>query len=797
MHYQIEYEYLPNKSVTGLRGSGTDPGTYHNTEPHYVNIPGNVLGSYIDDLCPGFTYRFRICAANAAGLGMWSDPVIGTSEDFPVTMNYTKRIHRLRIPISGYYRIHAEGAKARDGMVRTGGRGAIITATFALKAGDVLSVLCGGMSQLNICNTGGGGGTFVVVNETTKENLLIAAGGGGGTRGLDEHDLDGDDANLETWGTDGRGHEHGKGGKDGSQGKDASKFQGPSWGYGGAGYLENSSTARSFLNGGTGGSNGGFGGGGAVGMYGGGGGGGYSGGGGGRGGGGGGSYVRKDGIDVEKKVGNEGHGMVFIEKVAPPYPHSAILSEVAVPVPGLVPSPKTGTSSSGSSPPTTNVQALISSGDLGITSPSPPLSLAPVHPPVVQPQISSASSASCDSQQHAATQPTARQVSSSTTTSDSGISGGRHDSVSSSTFSSIGAGIPTMSSSQMPTLPAVAEPEGIEVESDGSRNGGYTPELTGEPQSSGVAQPPMLYTMPATDSHYSPSVQPYPPQLVNEPLVEVSYQQPLGRDMRSVPAIPTVQPTGPRPQPEVRVQVLPTRVASNANQRNDSLVQQPVSMQGSGMVVQQPFVPGATVPMQGAGMVVQQPLVARATAPMQAPGTLIQHQPLVPGAMQGPETLIQHQPSVPGTTVPMQGREMLVQHQPSVPGATAPMQGPETLVQHQSSVPGATAPMQGHEILANQRQLSGSRVPTLVQEFETRSQQQPPSVPRATVPVQGPESVPRVPTTGGTNYQPPVTTIAGGTNYQPPVTSIAQPVQPVQPTHSYTTPGPPYPTQQQ
>ena len=350
VHYQIEYEFLPSKGEISLKGGVFDPAIYCDTEPKYLEIPGRVLGSYINDLCPGYTYRFRIRSENDAGWGMWSVPVIGKCEDLPITIGYTKRIHTVRIPVSGYYRIRAEGAKAKDGLNRTGGRGAIITATFAFKAGDVLTVLSGGMSTFNTCNTGGGGGTFVAVNEITKGNLLMAAGGGGGTRGMDEQDRDGSDASLESWGSDGLGHEHGKGGKDGAPGEDAVSYMGPSWGSGGAGFMQDSSSARSFLRGGAGGQNGGFGGGGAVGMYGGGGGGGYSGGGGGRGGGGGGSFVRDDGIDILKEIGNEGHGSVRIEKVSPPYPSTG--SHVATV--HAAPSSSTSSSISQPGPPSNN-----------------------------------------------------------------------------------------------------------------------------------------------------------------------------------------------------------------------------------------------------------------------------------------------------------------------------------------------------------------------------------------------------------------------------------------------------------
>ena len=318
--YEIEYESLPNTSETGLKGSRVQSGTYYNVDLQSTIIPGNVLATYVQNLCPGYKYRFWIRSQNSAGWGMWSKSVVALCDGFPITVKSTRRIHKIRIPSDGHYNITAKGAKGADGKVHYGGRGAIISGTFALKAGDVLTVLVGTMSTRSVCNTGGGGGTFVALNETSQENLLIVAGGGGGTRGLEECDEDGCDANLETDGTDGQGVEHGKGGVNGGPGEDANsdEFAGPCWGYGGAGFMQNSSAARSFYEGGAGGQYGGFGGGGAVGLYGGGGGGGYSGGGGGRGGGGGGSYVRGDACNVRKVVGNESHGELEISAVPPP-----------------------------------------------------------------------------------------------------------------------------------------------------------------------------------------------------------------------------------------------------------------------------------------------------------------------------------------------------------------------------------------------------------------------------------------------------------------------------------------------
>ncbi len=323
--FQIEYDQLMiERRDSGFLGGGVecDPLVFTQSEPQLFEVAGNKLNTFMDYLCPGYSYQFRIRSANDAGWGMWSKPIVGKCEGFPFSLNYTKSIHRVVVPTSGYYRITVKGAKAEDGMVRHGGKGAIISGIFSLKAGDVLILLCGGMSSRHHYHSGGGGGSFVAVNEITQSNLLIAAGGGAGTRGASMEDWDGSDASLTPDGKDGLGEDAGKGGVNGGPGTDSkdNASEGPSFGNGGAGFVTNSSTAMSFLSGGHGGQNGGFGGGGAVGMYGGGGGGGYSGGGGGRGGGGGGSYICPAALEVVKEVGNDAHGSIAIDKVMPPYP---------------------------------------------------------------------------------------------------------------------------------------------------------------------------------------------------------------------------------------------------------------------------------------------------------------------------------------------------------------------------------------------------------------------------------------------------------------------------------------------
>lgn len=66
---------------------------------------------------------------------MWSDTFVATVNDFAVDFTYCGEIVECVIPLSGYYRFEARGAKADDGEMRQGGFGVIIEATFYLQAG--------------------------------------------------------------------------------------------------------------------------------------------------------------------------------------------------------------------------------------------------------------------------------------------------------------------------------------------------------------------------------------------------------------------------------------------------------------------------------------------------------------------------------------------------------------------------------------------------------------------------------------------------------------------------------------
>ena len=301
----FEVEYAPVDCQNEVEGTAE-------TCPKSVTVSGTETQKRIDGLIPGVMYSFRLRARNSAGWGCWGSPISKRFQNLPLDIGYTGEIVKLVIPYSGVYSITARGAQAEDGDKRSGGKGAVITAEFELEKGAVLHILCGGKSGRVGPSSGGGGGSFVAVNN--RHNLLIAAGGGGGTRGHDGDDHHGRDANVEEDGSAGVGAEWAPGGVAGGPGGDAN-FTGPSWGHGGAGFNQSSSTSQSFVHGGEPGEGGGFGGGGAVGVYGGGGGGGYSGGGGGRGGGGGGSFIKSERKNVEKSTGHVGNGSVAINCV--------------------------------------------------------------------------------------------------------------------------------------------------------------------------------------------------------------------------------------------------------------------------------------------------------------------------------------------------------------------------------------------------------------------------------------------------------------------------------------------------
>ena len=262
----------------------------------------------------------------------------------------TEGIQEWTVPFSGNYTLQAKGARGgkayllSTGTYSTPGKGADITATFALTAGDVIKILVGQRSPDNATNNrgaGGGGGTFVY--NSTTETLLMAAGGGGGSGQYNNGTRDANPSGTSGYNGSTSGSATG-GGAGGTSGAGGSTVN---YGGGGAGWLSNGQTgsygfgAFRFLDStypGYGGKNynntwsnlvdgshtngvvGGFGGGGGC-YAGSGGGGGYSGGGGGQwsysgSGGGGGSYIDSSASATGTLTNHtDDNGSVTIEKV--------------------------------------------------------------------------------------------------------------------------------------------------------------------------------------------------------------------------------------------------------------------------------------------------------------------------------------------------------------------------------------------------------------------------------------------------------------------------------------------------
>ena len=124
------------------------------------------------------------------------------------TLAYTGSEQTFAVSQSGTFRIAATGAEgsggnAYSGYATTGGKGAKLTASFALSAGDVLRIIVGGQGTCTQATakdgtSGGGGGCTMILREISSitdsryqftkngqafEVLLCVAGGGGGNDG--------------------------------------------------------------------------------------------------------------------------------------------------------------------------------------------------------------------------------------------------------------------------------------------------------------------------------------------------------------------------------------------------------------------------------------------------------------------------------------------------------------------------------------------------------------------------------------------------------------------------------------
>lgn len=127
--YEVSYEvFIANSDPVSLITSG-----YKSKVPVSVMQKGNCSEKRIDAIMIGTKYMFNVRARNLAGWGVWSYPVVGFIDGFPLDIGYTGEIVEIVLPKDGVYYILAYGAKAADGVTMKGGRGAIIGAKFQLK----------------------------------------------------------------------------------------------------------------------------------------------------------------------------------------------------------------------------------------------------------------------------------------------------------------------------------------------------------------------------------------------------------------------------------------------------------------------------------------------------------------------------------------------------------------------------------------------------------------------------------------------------------------------------------------
>lgn len=251
---------------TGGPDAGGGAGSYNNGT-NQLNSISNISNGYVN-----------ITSVNGGS---------SVSEGSPLNFNYSGTIQTWTVPETGKYKIDALGAEGGKALATyLGGKGAKMTGTFDLVAGQQLKILVGQKGfDSNSGNRGGGGGGGSFVTHLNNSPVIIAGGGGGAG------DYENGQGGLTTPNGGAGTVETASGGASGNGGS------GATWASGGAGLLTDGSTntssqggsvvPKAFVNGGAGGvkptswadtAHGGFGGGGWA-YAGAGGGGGYSGGG--------------------------------------------------------------------------------------------------------------------------------------------------------------------------------------------------------------------------------------------------------------------------------------------------------------------------------------------------------------------------------------------------------------------------------------------------------------------------------------------------------------------------------------
>ena len=139
---------------------------------------------------PDGTYTFTVAALNAVGEGVATPPsapaqlatAVPVAETFTAGTGRTGSFQTFTVPATGDYVLEVNGAQ---GGGSSGGRGAKVTATFALTQDDVLVIMAGHRGGSATGAAGGGGASAVWrrAGGTGTPTLLAIAGGGGGVTG--------------------------------------------------------------------------------------------------------------------------------------------------------------------------------------------------------------------------------------------------------------------------------------------------------------------------------------------------------------------------------------------------------------------------------------------------------------------------------------------------------------------------------------------------------------------------------------------------------------------------------------
>ena len=243
------------------------------------SVPALLIASLVSPAIAaseGTTFEFSTCGASGRtgpSQTQCNNAYQGTNLEDQVEV-VGEGIQEWTVPEDGTYRITAAGAQGGSYNIPeynnggAGGKGAVSEVEIELKEGSDLSILVGQRGETidsgdQYQGAGGGGGAFVVASsDFSRSDIsdIIAVGGGGSGAGGGSGPNPGQPAVYSRTAPGGiersadRAFDCASGGSNGNAGKKSTVNRQQS--IPGAGFLESTSTAKSFVDGGTGGENG-------------------------------------------------------------------------------------------------------------------------------------------------------------------------------------------------------------------------------------------------------------------------------------------------------------------------------------------------------------------------------------------------------------------------------------------------------------------------------------------------------------------------------------------------------------